>query len=110
MHANKVDRAVDGIGRSMTERGTKEHLELRLGHLAAGHREVLVLNRAESGHIARDRNVPRRIGEDRLRPLVAEKPDVALRGQSVATEQAMIAKRPKIAGRSDRRLSLIQRR
>src|SRR5271156_2282311 len=57
----------------------------------------------------RDRNVPGRVGEHHLRPLVAEKPGVALRVQSVAAEQAMIAKCPKITRLRDRRLGLQRR-
>jgi len=68
-----------------------------------------MLDGAEPGHIAGDRNVPRRVGEHHLRPLVAEKPGVALRVQSVAAEQAMIAKCPKITRLRDRRLGLQRR-
>ena len=95
---------------SISKRRAQEGFELRRRHLAAGHDEVIVLDRAEAGDIPSDRDVPGRIGEDHLRPLVAEQAPIAFRRQGVAAQKAVLVEEPEIVKLGDRRGDLVERR
>jgi hypothetical protein len=57
-----------------------------------------------------NRNIPRRIGKHHLRPLISEKPDVALAHQGITAQDAMLAEQPEISRLRHRRRGLVGRR
>ena len=68
-----------------------------------------MLDRAEAGDIAGDCDVPGRIGEDHLRPLLAEQAPIAFRRQGVAAQEAVIVEEPEVAELGDRRGDPLER-
>ncbi len=67
VHADLMDRSVDGIlGETLKDRLQKGR-ELGLAHLAAAHGEVAMANPAEATDMAVDRNVVWRVREHELR-------------------------------------------
>jgi hypothetical protein len=52
--------------------------EFGRAHLARGHGEVAMMNRAEAAEVALDGNVVRRVREDHRRPLVRQQRRIGL--------------------------------
>ena len=87
MHADEMDRAVNGMSGGVTERAAKESLELRVGHLAASHGKILVFDRAEPRNVSGYGYIPRRIGEHHARAFAVEgNRGVALPREGVGAE------------------------
>src|ERR1700704_2149136 len=72
VHALKMDRAVDRIGREMAEYRLQKSRELGLRHFPGSHGELAMLNCAEASDMPGNRYVVGRIGEHHLRPGVAQ--------------------------------------
>jgi hypothetical protein len=70
VHANEMNGATARPARRMTERSSQKCFKLRRGHLARGHCEITVLDRAQPRRVAVDRDIVRRICEHHVRLVV----------------------------------------
>ena len=67
IHADLVDRTVDGVLGKTIKYRLQECRELGLAHLAAAHGKVAVVDLAKAAHVALDGDVVGRVGENELR-------------------------------------------
>ena len=81
----------------------RNDVELRRGELARRHDKIGVLDRSQSRDVTLDRHVVGRVGEHHVRLVGPQHTGVALGLQRVAAEQAMLAKKPKVAHAGHRR-------
>ena len=72
VHADEMDSAVTEASTRLSKTSAKEARELGLGHLAGGHGELAMLDRAEPRDMTVDRHVVGRVGEDQLRRLASK--------------------------------------
>jgi hypothetical protein len=103
VHTDEVDGAVGAVGSKVAAHLAQEGRELVLGHLAAGHGELAMPDATVSGYMAVDRHILRRVGEDHLGPIPAEKQVIGVNVESAAAQQAVWTQRPEIVRARHRR-------
>ena len=89
--------------------GAEERPELRIAHLARGHRELAVLRRTAAPDMAVHRHVVGRVGEDHGDLLAVEKQVVALRRERIGAKDAVRPEQPEITGARDGRAVEVRR-
>ena len=67
IHADKMNRSIDGVGDEIGECSGQEGDEFAARHVARGHCELIMFDFAEAAHIAGDRDIVRRVGKDHFR-------------------------------------------
>jgi len=86
------------MARQVHERVPQEPSELCLGHLAGGHRELAMLDRARATDMAPNRYVVGRISEHHLRPLSTHEDGNGFGVESASADQPVGTEGPNIAG------------
>src|SRR5262249_22079907 len=101
VHADLMDRAVNGVlGEPFKDR-FQEGRELDFAHLAAAHGELAVTNATEPTDVTVDGDVVRRICEHELRLGAFEQTIVGSVVAGICAEQAMISQHPQVSGPGD---------
>src|SRR5437870_11647116 len=91
------------MGLRAAEECREERGEFGFRHLAGCHRELLVTDLAETGDVAVDADVERRIRKDQVGTLAVKQPGVSFVGAGVPEQEAVRAQNPKIALSRNRR-------
>jgi hypothetical protein len=71
VHALKMKRPVDRVGREMAKNGLKERCEFGRRHLPPCHRKFAVLDRAKAANVPGNGHVIGRVAEYHLASLLA---------------------------------------
>jgi hypothetical protein len=83
VHEHEQDCATPGMGLRAAKEYRQEVGEFGFRHLAGRHRELVVADLAEAGHIAVDADVERGIGQHQVGTLALEQPGVIAIGSGV---------------------------
>ena len=89
--------AVGAVAREQRAGLPKEGSELYFVHLARGHRKLAMMDRAETGSMAVDGNVVRRIGENHHRAIALHELGVCCRIERAAAVDPMLAEQPEVS-------------
>ncbi len=103
VHADEVQRPGGAEGGQIAERLGKKSGEFGLAHLARGHRERAMVDRAETARMAVDLHIVGRIREDHHGALLAQQRGEGFRIEGIAAQDAMLAEEPQIADLAERR-------
>src|SRR6266699_2497268 len=94
-----VARHLSGCAKDLSEKVG----ELRLRHLAGGHRKLPVFDTSQAGYVPVDTNVVWRIGEDEVGAIGPQQPFVIFRRSGVAAKKSVVSEDPEIAETADDR-------
>ncbi len=97
IHAYEMERAIDAVAGEERAGAAEECRKLLLAHLARGHYELTMLNRAQAAQVAVDRDVIGRIAKRRRRLLAVHQCHVRGFIESAAAIDAVVAEQPEIA-------------
>ena len=94
IHANEVDRAGDAECRKIPANLTEKGGEFDGVHLARGHREGAMVDRAEAAGVTVDRHVVGRVGEGRRGTLLAHQHREGCGIAGIAAQDAVQTEKP----------------
>jgi hypothetical protein len=96
VHADEVQRAVEAECYEVAESLAKKAGEFGSIHLARGHRERPMVDRAETTRMPTDRHIVGRVGEHHRGALLAQKRRESRGIERAAAEHAMATEQPQI--------------
>ncbi len=104
VHEDVVQRAVKAEFREVAASLAEKGGEFGPVHLARGHREWPVMDRAEAARVTVDPHVVGRVGDDRRGTFLAHQCGERRDIESAAAQQAIATEHPQIPDLADRRL------
>src|SRR2546423_7677533 len=102
VHADLVDRAVNGVLGEPIKYRFQEGRELDLAHLAAAHGELAMTNATETTDVAVDGHVVGRVREHEFRLGAFEQTIVGSPVAGICAQQTMMPQQPELSGLGDR--------
>jgi hypothetical protein len=96
IHADERNRAIPATGRGWSQSIDEEAGERPLVHLANTHGEVAVADTPGTAHMAIDRHIVRRVGEDQSGYLFPKKPFIGIGVPRVPANEPMAPEGPKV--------------
>src|SRR5205085_1538398 len=103
VHADEVQRTADAECHEVAESLAKKAGEFGSIHLARGHREGPMVDRAETTRMTIDRHIIRRVGEHHRGAFFAQQRLESRGIERAAAEHAMATEQPEIPDLADRR-------
>ena len=102
VHEQIMQRAIDAEGREVATRLVEKGGEFGPIHLARGHRERAMMDRAETAHVTFDRQVVGRVGEHHRGRFVAQQRSEGLGVECIPAQDAMGTQDPQIPELAER--------